>query len=253
MNIHTAGVSRATQDMPIHNFKHPVRDGIVHAEDQVLLDKYVVHYAVAASSVRPKRDGLHDVTLNDGTPVTGRWMGKRALEQHTEKNLIKQTTSKGNVRYYELVPGADNASVLPKIRYDEFFRNIPENSNEAVDDIAERLHSVEEIEAALQELFSSQPPEKVQKVVTRIVRNPRIAQLVKEKQGYICEICERKPFIQASGAPYAEADHIKPLGGNTRGLDSPENMRCLCSLCHAIVTYGSEQEIARLVAASKWS
>jgi 5-methylcytosine-specific restriction protein A len=82
-----------------------------------------------------------------------------------------------------------------------------------------------------------------------IVRNKKFADVVKNRAGYVCELCGRRPFIQKNGKFYAEADHVVPLGGRTKGKDSPDNMRCLCAQCHAVVTHGREEEIKRLGAA----
>jgi 5-methylcytosine-specific restriction protein A len=90
------------------------------------------------------------------------------------------------------------------------------------------------------------PPEVRIKLKKEIMRNRKFADYVKKQAGYICQICHREPFTQKNGSPYAEADHITPLGGETRGLDSPKNMRCLCAQCHAILTNGSEEEIKKL-------
>jgi len=80
-----------------------------------------------------------------------------------------------------------------------------------------------------------------------IVRNRKFADFVKERAKHVCEVCGKQPFIQKNGKPYAEADHINPLGGATRGTDSPDNMRCLCAQCHAVITHGSPEEIAKLL------
>jgi len=87
-------------------------------------------------------------------------------------------------------------------------------------------------------------PDKRDFVASKVIRNPKIALLIKEGNQYVCELCGRKPFMQKNGKPYAEADHIKPLG--KEGYDSPDNMRCLCAQCHAVVTHGSDEEIEGL-------
>jgi 5-methylcytosine-specific restriction protein A len=103
------------------------------------------------------------------------------------------------------------------------------------------------IENRLRELVTHVPPSKRKAVINRAVRNPKIAKLVKEKYKYICQVCGRKPFTQKNGQPYAEADHIRPLGAQGDGLDSPENIRCLCAQCHAIITFGSDDTIKALL------
>lgn len=98
--------------MTTNIFKHPIIDGIVEPVDQLILEKYVIAHGVAASSIRDS-DGKKVsgapygisinpalVTLDTGEKVVGKVMYQQELKNHTEKNLIKQTTSKGNVRYY---------------------------------------------------------------------------------------------------------------------------------------------------------
>jgi hypothetical protein len=98
----------------------------------------------------------------------------------------------------------------------------------------------------LVKIANQEPPEVMLRLKKEIVRNRKFANYVKERAHYICEICMRGPFVQKNGGPYAEADHVSPLGGKSRGLDSPDNMRCLCAQCHAIITHGSDIEIKNL-------
>jgi hypothetical protein len=121
----------------------------------------------------------------------------------------------------------------------------------ATEDILEQSN-LTDVEHALKQYSSSCPPDRAEQVVYRVVRNSKIARLIKESRDYVCEVCGREPFIQKNGKPYAEADHIRPLGGEYRGFDSPENMRCLCAQCHAVITHGSEQVIRELLGLSKW-
>jgi len=102
---------------------------------------------------------------------------------------------------------------------------------------------IDELLAQTQEF----PRQVKEKLVRQIVRNKKIAELVKEKNKYICKLCGREPFIQKNGRPYAEADHIIPMGGSTKGEDTIKNLRCLCAQCHAVVTHGSEEEINKLI------
>lgn len=88
-------------------------------------------------------------------------------------------------------------------------------------------------------------------ILNKIIRNPRLAAYVKERAGFICQVCGRLPFLKSNGEKYAEADHIKPLGGNSFGSDSIDNLRCLCAQCHSIITYGSEEEINKILRINK--
>lgn len=98
----------------------------------------------------------------------------------------------------------------------------------------------------LVEIANSAPVEIKKVLRSQILRNRKFAVYAKERANYICEICGRKPFIQKNGKPYAEADHIEPISNRKIGLDSPDNLRCLCAQCHVIVTHGSESEINNL-------
>ncbi len=108
----------------------------------------------------------------------------------------------------------------------------------------------EDTDESLEELIekaNEATPEVRTKLKKEIVRNKKFADFIKRRANFVCEICKQSPFIQKNGKPYAEADHITPLGGDTNGLDSPKNMRCLCAQCHAIVTHGAEEEIRKLI------
>lgn len=98
---------------------------------------------------------------------------------------------------------------------------------------------------SLLEVANNYPPEIRIKLKKEIVRNRKFADFVKSKANFVCEVCGRKPFIQKNGKFYAEADHIVPLG--VQGFDNPDNMRCLCAQCHAVITHGSSEEIKMLL------
>lgn len=126
-------------------------------------------------------------------------------------------------------------------------------NNESVTNLEKNINKVTLIQdtgTALEEIrkiITNEPPPRRETTLKRIIRNPKIALLIKIKANYICELCGTPPFIQKNGRPYAEADHITPLGGITQGLDTPDNLRCLCAQCHAIVTHGSEDEIRKIL------
>lgn len=133
-----------------------------------------------------------------------------------------------------------------------FFEIIDDNKDEAIANEVISNDTVEEVAQALKALANDLPPKRVERVMQKIARDPKIARLFKVSKQHVCEICGREPFIQKNGQPYAEADHIKPLGGAYGGLDTPENMRCLCAQCHAIVTHGSDEVVRELLASTKW-
>jgi len=122
------------------------------------------------------------------------------------------------------------------IQVQEFKKDISQSTFQPITD---------DLIASLIDKAEDYPPEVRERLIKQIVRNRKFANYIKQKANYTCSLCGLKPFMQKNGKPYAEADHINPLGQN--GYDSPENMRCLCAQCHAIVTYGSEEEINKIL------
>lgn len=141
----------------------------------------------------------------------------------------------------------------PLLSYVEsFFETANDSEDEEIASEIISNDTMEEVAHALEALSNSLPPKRVERVMQKIARDPKIAQLFKVSKQYVCEVCGREPFIQKNGQPYAEADHIQPLGDSYGGLDTPENMRCLCAQCHAIVTHGSDEVVKELLASTKW-
>jgi hypothetical protein len=82
------------------------------------------------------------------------------------------------------------------------------------------------------------PPGRVQTSISRIIRDTKLSRDVKEKYGRRCQICGLRIPI-ASGGYYAEAHHIKPLGGIFQGPDTLDNLIVLCPTHHAEFDFGS--------------
>lgn len=135
---------------------------------------------------------------------------------------------------------------ITNIEYEKIESNERLNETEKAINQLTLSDDIAEIKAALADLVNDKPPPVRATIIKRVVRNPKIAKLYKKSKDYVCELCWREPFIQKNGQPYAEADHVRPLGWS--GPDSPDNMRCLCAQCHAIITHGSDQEIQNLLA-----
>lgn len=73
--------------------------------------------------------------------------------------------------------------------------------------------------------------------MSRVVRNTTLAKDLKELYNHHCQVCgeQRK---RAPDEPYAEAHHVKPLGGSPPGPDVEENIIVLCPDHHADFDYG---------------
>jgi len=99
----------------------------------------------------------------------------------------------------------------------------------------EIMDELDKFEAKLSEL----DPRKQSRVVQAIERNPKVAELIKRRARYQCEICGFPGFRKRDGGLYAVAHHKEALCD--LGKDSPTNIICVCPTCHAVIHYGTEK------------
>ena len=81
-------------------------------------------------------------------------------------------------------------------------------------------------------------PERVLQETYRILRDTRLARIVKESHKYRCQICGETLKL-GDGTPYAEAHHIIPLGKPHNGPDVRGNILCVCPNDHVLLDYGA--------------
>jgi putative restriction endonuclease len=65
---------------------------------------------------------------------------------------------------------------------------------------------------------------------SRVVRNPQLANWVKQVHEWSCQLCGDR--VDTPSGAYAEAAHITPLGAPHDGPDQASNLLCLCPNCH---------------------
>ncbi|MGA2263631.1 MAG: HNH endonuclease [Acidobacteriota bacterium] len=82
-----------------------------------------------------------------------------------------------------------------------------------------------------------EPPERIQSMVMRVVRDTAQSRALKERYDYRCQVCQTRIII-GDDEFYAEVHHIRPVGGAHHGLDSFENMLVLCPNHHAMFDLG---------------
>jgi hypothetical protein len=81
------------------------------------------------------------------------------------------------------------------------------------------------------------PPPRVEVTVSRIVRDTAVTLRVKEAHAHRCQLCGERIALP-DGRYYAEAHHIRPLGGIHEGHDVAENVLCVCPTHHAELDFG---------------
>lgn len=86
--------------------------------------------------------------------------------------------------------------------------------------------------------FHHSQPERRLRSTNTLVRNPQIAERVKNLYNNCCQICGTAIKTYDTSILYSEAAHIKPLGQPHNGYDDSSNMLCLCPNHHKLFDYG---------------
>ncbi len=74
-------------------------------------------------------------------------------------------------------------------------------------------------------------------MTSRLVRDTRLMRAVKELYDFHCQVCAAR--LPTPTGPYAEAAHIRGLGGPHHGPDKLDNLLCLCPNHHVTFDRGS--------------
>jgi len=102
---------------------------------------------------------------------------------------------------------------------------------------------LEEVLKKISEDITGKHAEEKRGTYVLISRNPTFARLVKERDGYVCQVCGTPGFEKENGEKYAEAHHIRELS-KTR-IDNPNEMICVCPMCHRIIHHGTDIELKK--------
>jgi hypothetical protein len=74
---------------------------------------------------------------------------------------------------------------------------------------------------------------RVDTLISRIVRNTKKSQNVKNLYSHSCQVCGIQ--LNTSNGPYAEGAHVIPLGRPHNGPDEESNILCLCPNHHVLL------------------
>jgi predicted restriction endonuclease len=81
------------------------------------------------------------------------------------------------------------------------------------------------------------PPERAEVMITRVIRNTKMSNELKELYQWKCQICGFSIEIPGKGR-YCEVHHLMPLAKEHAGPDIRDNMICLCPNHHTQMDYG---------------
>ena len=82
---------------------------------------------------------------------------------------------------------------------------------------------------------SEEPPKRVQVTIQRIIRDTPMVRELKRMHNNKCQCCGVTLIL--NGRPYSEGHHLRPLGGDHKGLDKKNNIVILCPNCHVEFDY----------------
>ena len=80
-------------------------------------------------------------------------------------------------------------------------------------------------------------PQRRYSTTSSIIRDPQLAQYIKNLYNYRCQIGGTR--LAGPAGPYAEAAHIQPLGSPHNGPDVIGNILCLCPNHHVLFDIGA--------------
>lgn len=89
--------------------------------------------------------------------------------------------------------------------------------------------------------FSSASPQKLVSISERIARPGALSRLVKQLQGYRCQLCGVHGFQMKNGSTYAEAHHLIELHRLVPGSLCSDNIVVVCAGCHRMLHYASKE------------
>ncbi len=115
-----------------------------------------------------------------------------------------------------------------------------------------KIRSPEKIKKLIEDLdaeYCDKTAEQYTRMAKACARNRYFAHLVKERDGYRCQICGCEGFKKKDGSLYAEAHHIWEI--STYRKDYPGMMICVCPTCHRVLHYGSKEALEERKALKK--
>ncbi len=125
-----------------------------------------------------------------------------------------------------------------KYRGSTYFKKLQNGSFLLIENEADDHHSSPGPTPIASDIRDHDHPQRVNQETYRILRDTRLARMIKARRRYQCQICGIR-FEIGDGKPYAEAHHIKPLGAPHNGPDVIENILCVCPNDHVLLDYGA--------------
>lgn len=184
-----------------------------------------------------KRPGIGDVAyvqrtgrVNNGIFARGRVVSEPALRDDGVRGLDIELT--------EFLPLGEEISRRRVIETAEFSRSWAPQASGTLLPVALR-RALESLWTIPIDVASdlAEPPGRIACEIQRIIRDTKAAREMKAVYEFKCQVCgEQLPTPE--GKFYIEVHHLKPLGGEHKGLDEKDNMLVLCPNHHALFDLG---------------
>lgn len=187
--------------------------------------------------------------LFDGEPISLINCETEAIRLRIGKGVAKlresPSASKGGNRYKRILI---YSPLINSSTWEEIATSNVQHSNNAIVGIAptsDRVlfdQQVDIIELCIEKAPSGQPqPNRSDKQVNLIERDPLVKAWVLQKARGVCELCDsHSPFLKSNGKPYLEVHHINHLANG--GSDTISNAIAVCPNCHRALHYSAERD-----------
>lgn len=202
----------------------------------------------------PKLSLRFPVYLNSTKYFKGRAVGQVGFSYFPDDNVVLSIIG-DEIKECEKIGNTEDVLKLRKI-FEFFtgkrFSSVPtqeEIETEQYDKEVEELQKLSktkpvDIESLLANyskpgLVTDDTPQKA--IVSSYKRDPKLAAIMKMKNGHLCQICEKPTFEGKDGYLYTESHHIVPRGKG--GADDPKNILIVCPTCHKKFDKGNEKTL----------
>ncbi len=170
-----------------------------------------------------------DLGYNENYDVQGTNMLKNDKEKVEELRITLDMLPGISLETDDIKISSEEKEKILKRAFSNGHPKTPEEAQIILDDLSDEI--------------ATTPVKGRAKYASVLSRNPTFVRLVKERDGYRCQICGELGFMKPDGIRYAEAHHIEELSKTK--IDDPRKMICVCPTCHRVIHLGTKEELEK--------